>query len=370
MSLRTFTLLCLSLLFPAQAGARDARIELIERALAPGERFDLRISDTWPNGCVPELESVQVLGQDIWVLARESVDLQRACTQALRDYSIDTRTLGSAQLRLARSGLQRVHYAVRAGAELRIRAFDLIGMGGSAEPPPTLESGFWWAEPAAEGVPTHAGPGIGLALERQGGIQSAVLYGYDEAGAPEWILGSGGLVDGAWRMNISRLSGGSGPRAPYRRPSDAVALGQLLLEPLGPARARVWLVYSGSAAADLDLRSFTVVRFGFAGSPEQTWRGRWLLLPAADANGQSLARELDFEIVRRDDTGFILEDPVAQARLSCEHPANRAERLPSVCYLQVTGEDTAWEFDQLGLRRLEGHDASGAAVRLLSLVER
>ncbi|SDD11331.1 hypothetical protein [Aquimonas voraii] len=362
-----FFVLLLILTLPASALAAGARIQLLQAAAAPGQGFDLRIEDSWPNACTPQLETIEVAGLDVWVTARDASEGQ-FCGQALTQYSLDTRLLATAREGLQEVGLQRVHFVVRSSAGLRLRGFELIAMGGEVALAPELESGYWWADPAAQSP--WAGRGIGLNLERQSGTLSGVLYGYDASGQPEWSLGAGMIGPHFTRLSLSRLSDGSGPAQPFREPRSVQSIGSMLIEPVSPSKARLWLAYQEPQTGDLSLRQIELVRFGFDASLARVWgRGEWLLLPPADEQGRSSARQLVFSEVEIDASGFILLDPEQGAALACRVGGGKAEQIPELCELSiVSGEEAiAHSFDRIGLRRMQGTDAEGRRVRLIHL---
>lgn len=364
--LRTCALL-LAIVLPVSASAAGAKMTLLEAASAQGQPFDLRIEDTWPHSCVPQLESIEVTGLDVWVVARDAGE-GRVCGQALTGYSLDTRLLADNREGIQATGVQRVHFVVRSAAGLRLRGFDLMAMGENLALAPEPESGYWWADPAV--TSPWAGRGIGLNLERQGTTLSGVLYGYGTAGEPEWGLGAGSIGQYFTRLGLSRLSDGAGPAEPYREPRSVQTLGSMLLEPASPSRARLWLVYQEPEIGDLSLRQIELVRFGFEGSPARVWgTGEWLLLPAVDDEGRATTRTIAFSGVEVDASGFTLVDPERGAALVCRMVGANAERVPELCQLSLVDADETVEysFDRIGLRRMQGTDAEGRTVRLIHL---
>jgi hypothetical protein len=354
----------LLMLAPALGQAAGARISVEQAAERVGEAFSVRVDDSWPNACVPELETVEVDGLQIWVIARDTSEA-RFCGNAASDYSLDTGHLGAARLKTA--GVHQIHYVVRSSTGLRLRGFELAAMAGADAPAPALESGYWWADP---GLPNEfAGRGIGINIERQGGILSAVLFGYDEAGDPDWSLGSGSVGAQFSRLGLSRLSEGAGPHARYREPRELQSLGAMLIQPLSPSRARLWLAYLEPTTGDLSLREIEIVRFGFASSPASAWAGEWLLAPAANAGGEVEARQFTFVALQGGRGEFTLLDATGEIALTCAMGGARSDRIPELCSLRlVQGEDLReYSFDRIGLRRMEGVDAEGRPVRMLLL---
>jgi hypothetical protein len=353
-------LLALSPLCVFAAGAEFA---VLKGASHPGETFELRVEDTWPNACTPAIDRVDVRGADIWIIARDTSEAS-LCGQRMTDYSLDTRQLIEGSPSLSATGLQRVYYAVKSSTGMRLRGFQLIAMGEDPVPAPAIESGYWWADPATPNA--FAGRGIGINIERQGAILSAVLFGYNAEGDPEWSLGSGPLGPHFSRLAMSRLSKGAGPHAEYREPGELESLGSMLIEPASPSRARLWLAYVEPGTADLSLREIEIVRFGFVASPAGAWSNRWLLVGAVDSRGAAEARELSFVPTQGDREGFTLLDPEGKASLVCKLQATRADRIPDYCTLRIEGEETpeTYMFDRIGLRSMQGIDAEERTVRL------
>jgi hypothetical protein len=361
---RSWLPILLLMLAPALGQAAGARVTVERAAERVGETFEVRIEDSWPNACVPELEAVEVDGPQIWIIARDTSEA-RFCGHAASDYSLDTGHLGAA--RLGAGGVQQIHYVVRSSAGLRLRGFELAAMAGADDPAPALESGYWWADP---GLPNEfAGRGIGINIERQGGILSAVLYGYDEAGDPDWSLGSGSVGAQFSRLGLSRLSEGAGPHARYREPRELQSLGAMLVQPLSPSRARLWLAYLEPTTGDLSLREIEIVRFGFAPSPASAWAGEWLLAPAANDEGEVEARQFAFVALQGGRGEFTLLDASGDIALTCAMGGARSDRIPELCSLRLLRGETLTEysFDRIGLRRMEGVDAEGRPVRMLLL---
>lgn len=363
--LRLLTLLSV-LLIPVLGHAAGAEIHLEQNASKPGEIFHLRIQDHWPNACVPEIETVEIEGPQVWVIARDTSE-GKICGQSGRGYGIDTRWLGNGGTRLAESGVQRIHYVVRSRTGVRQRGFELIAMGEAMAPAAALESGYWWADPAVPNA--FAGRGIGINLERQGDIQSGVLFGFDGNGDPDWSLGSGSVGPHFTRMGFSRLSQGAGPYALYREPRELQTLGAMLIEPASPTRARLWLVYVETTTNDLSLREIEIVRFGFAASPASAWAGEWLLAPSADESGWAHARQFSLVAVQGGPSEFTLLDANGTIALSCTMVGGSTDRIPDLCNLTMPDEagNAEYSFDRIGLRRMQGTDSEGRGVRLILL---
>lgn len=355
-------LLCLLGLSPSAFGA-GAEIELLGAPPSVGEPIELRIHDQWATSCTPELSSVEVRGLDVWVFAREP-SRNRACAGGQSSYTLETRLTPQGYAALERAGLHRVHFAVLANTGTRLRGFALIPIGIDSAFAEAPESGYWWADPDAP--QEFAGPGIGLNLERQGATLSAVLFGYDFEGRPEWTLASGPMGVRHSRLSLSRLANGSGPRAAYQRPREVESIGSLWLEAHSPGRATVWLSYLDAEGGDLDLRRLEIARFSFSNSTAESWRGRWLLVQPTES-GELRAMELSLSELRSMREGFALASSDAATVLLCVSADGGSEGLPHQCQLVLDDQSVPIEFDRFGLRQLQGIDAQGRPVRLMSL---
>lgn len=362
--IRLLALSLLPLLFVSGAArAAGAEIELLGDTAAKGEPLDLRVRDRWPSTCTPELSSVEVRGLEVWVLAREVGD-RRSCIERVSEYSLETRLTPKGFAMLEAAGVHRVHYAVLTSTGTRLRGFTLMPMGLDSIESEAPESGYWWADPDAP--QEFAGPGIGLNLERQGAVLSAVVFGYDFEGRPEWTLASGPLGSRFSQLSLSRLAQGSGPRGAYQRPRQIDSIGSLWLQPHGPGHASVWLAFMDSEHADLDLRRLEITRFSFAKSTAESWRGRWLLVAPAEEDRLE-ARELDLSELRPVREGFALSSRDGGAELLCVNAEGGADGLPQQCQLSLADSARPIELDRFGLRQLQGNDALGLPVRLISL---
>jgi hypothetical protein len=361
---RLLALSLLPLLFVSGAArAAGAQIELLGDPAAKGEPLDLRVRDRWPSTCTPELSSVEVRGLEIWILAREAGD-RRSCIERVSEYSLETRLSPKGFAVLEAVGVHRVHFAVLTSTGTRLRGFRLLPVGLESVDSEAPESGYWWADPDAP--QEFAGPGIGLNLERQGSILSAVVFGYDFEGRPEWTLASGPLGPGFSELSLSRLAQGSGPRGAYQRPRQVDSIGSLWLQPHGPGHASVWLAFMDSEHADLDLRRLEITRFSFAKSTAESWRGRWLLVVPEEAD-RLQAHELNLSELRPMLEGFALSSRDGSAELLCVNAEGGADGLPQQCQLSLADSARPIEFDRFGLRQLQGDDDQGLQVRLISL---
>lgn len=353
-----------SLWMAAPVAAAGALITAPQPAQRSGDTLHLRIEDSWPNACTPELSSVEVRGRDIWVLARDT-SARRVCGQVVSRYVIDTGDPMTERATLAEPGVQRVHYAIESDDGLRLRGFELLTLGTPIAASSAPENGYWWADP--QDGERYAGPGIGLNLERQGKMLSVVLFGYDAEGRPDWSIASGELGDHSASLGLSRLSNGSGPRGIYQRPKSVESLGRVLLEYDGPAKATFWLVYAEAEGIDLVLRPLPMVRFSFAQSTAETWLGQWLLVLPGSVESRPESHSFELSQLRPTASGFALTDASGTVELLCVAEDQTTDRLPDLCQLRIADQAIELDFDRLGLGRLDGIDADGRRVRLLQI---
>ena len=344
---------------PAISGVR---IEALQAKLAAGSPVDLQIDDSWPNACVPRFDRVEVRGRDIDVFAREPA-AARTCLPRESRYRIDTRFGEKGRALTAEDGVQRVRYFVESDSGVLLRGFELIGPAGR-EAPGLPESGLWWPDPAEPAQ--SAGPGIGLALERQGDQLGLQIFGYGDDGNPEWTIASG-RVDGALpRLPLTRFSGGAGPRLGYRAPQQGELIGRVLLEPVSAARAILWVAYD-EVGGSLALRKVPIIRFALAGSAASYWSGAWLLALPGSGDGFGRSLELEFGPAVPLDSGFLLLDTRNGVELECEFAAGVSSELPDLCRLRMPAEDVDALIESPALQSLQGSDAKGRTLRLFRL---
>jgi hypothetical protein len=344
--------------------AAGAQITAHQPAQRSGDTLHLRIEDSWPNACTPELSSVEVRGRDIWVLARDT-SARRVCGQVVSSYVIDIGSQLNSRAALVEPGVQRVHYAVESDDGLRLRGFELLNLGTPAVASSAPENGYWWANP--KDGERYAGPGIGLNLERQGKMLSLVLFGYDAEGRPDWSIASGELGQNMASLSLSRLSNGSGPRGVYQRPQSVESLGRVLVEYEGPAKATFWLVYAEAEGIDLVLRPLPMVRFSFAQSTAESWLGQWLLVLPGEVDSRPESHSFELSQLRPTASGFALTDSNGKVELLCVAEDQTTDHLPDLCQLRIADQAIQLDFDRLGLGRLDGTDTEGKRVRLLQI---
>lgn len=355
-------LLCAGTATASDAALTGVRIEPLRTLAERGDPIELGIEDSWPSACVPTLQRVEVRGRDIRVIAREPAEAAQCIARPSR-YRIDTRVARGPAALLAEPGVLRVHYIVESNLGEQLRGFDLLPTA-SASAAALPEAGLWWPDPAQPSA--HGGPGIGLALERQGDQFGLQVFGYDGEGRPEWTMASGRSADPVVRLPLTRFAGGSGPRNAYSAPREGQLIGQLLLEPISPSKSLLWLSYD-QGDGGIALRQIPIARFALAGSAAAHWSGSWLLaLPAgADGFGRSLELEFGPALPRRG--GFLLLDEANGAELDCEFPGTEWTEVPAFCRLRLPEAGIDALIERLALQSMQGTDASGGSVRMFRL---
>lgn len=341
-------------------GARPAgAIELgLEPAQPqPGQPFQILAQGDWPLGCAPTPRAAYVEGRDIvWTL--EPAPASCAGPKQTQRLRSDVRDA----LRLAEPGIHRLRVVSPAtpGQPARTLAFSLIDSETGARPP-RPESGFWW--PQANGEFATGGGGIGALLEIQGDMLAINLSGYALDGQPTWWMGAAPLAGRHSRLALTQMREGHGPFDRYAAPKQIDAAGELLVEWQSAARAVFWFVRPREDGTGIDLKPMSMVRFAFASQAGEGWRGRWVLLGAANSGTAAL---IEFDRVERSETVVLLYGSSGDV-LSCLLDAGHRDAPPLACQLALADGSPALDFDDLALNRLRGSDASGAPVQLLKV---
>lgn len=250
---------------------------IAQRSSEPGVPPEITISGLWPDNCVPELEGAEF---DRGIIVRATAPRQRYCDAVVTHYSLTIDLEAHLTAHGAGSSFDAlpVRFFVRLEGEdvYRLAAFTLATWGtesNGARP----ESGLWW--PAA-GSQSGSGPGIGLNLEVQGSEVVVVANVYDQAGEPEWLIGSGLLQGNVFSARLYRLSGGQPMFSDYAPPDQVYDHAQVDIEFHGSASATVWLsrAVRGGLDSQLLLQPIAMERYRFGHDQgQQFWEGSWIL---------------------------------------------------------------------------------------------
>lgn len=331
------------------------RINSVPAQPAAGDRFELQISGTWPDGCGPRLDRVERTGFNIDVTignAPEGVFCTAALTPINQKIPVFS---GSAT---AQAGTYRVRYYLQQPntTTRRLLAFELISVDGDSAAKP--EAGYWAAESGGEFA--TSGSGVGFELERQKSQVFLAGNVYLDDGTPSWIIAAGPLSGSAAKGDLLRASGGQALFSSYRAPSQIDTMGRVQLEFKSSTTAVFWF----SRASDegllgaLELMPVSVNRFNFGFGPvAQSFAGRWMVA----VEGQP-ARVVDLIAHRygaANLVGAISAD--FSVRLECTTDPLRQNTLPQNCLLYddatLLGTMTA-----VGLSGLTGRTDSGKVV--------
>jgi hypothetical protein len=337
----------------AVAHAEGTRISLV-RVKESGPPV-IEVSGEWKSGCPPQLLEVRHAGRDLTVVAEP--DSQR-CDGQPGPYRLLAELPASAQANEA-AGVWRLRYTLRDDPlqPPRLMAFELWRLGELPAVDP--ESGFWWGEVGGEF--DHAGPGLGVQLELQGGTLALTTSGYAADGSPEWLFGATPFSGVISDIALNRLGGGSGPFGDYAGPAEAKSAGRVQIEWLDSARAVFWFSRPDADRRGISLWPVSMVRFDFGGNPGPGWIGRWLL--EIDAGAELLALEFSDLVLRKG--GFTLLGRNGEAML-CEFAADRPQSPPAACEIQLA-DGRLLRLDDVGLSQLSGLDEASRALRLTRL---
>ncbi len=324
----------------------------------------VRISGSWPDSCVPRIQSTRLSGAEIDLVARTAT---LGCRSGATDY--DQRANPALQAGLLH--LPARVYAVRAylarGTQTPVLSRFTLLDATENDPAPAVENGFWWTVALGEAVPALAGSGI--SLERQGDQLAVGLFGFDDAGKATWFFGSARLEGRIARVALVRLRDGEEPFGEMAARPVAESGPELLIAFEGPAQAQAWLVRpSPTGAGDaIDVRPLDLQRSAFgSGAPGQGWLGRWVWVGEAD---RSSVRLFDFaRLSSEDGESFRVEDAQSGLSLSCRLGLRPAEQPPATCTLYDQSTVIA-VFDRIGIDRLEGRSAGGERLRLVRVAD-
>ena len=259
---------------PAKAASHHPLIA--QRTTEPGAPPEITISGLWPDNCVPDLDGVTF---DRGMIIRATAPRQRYCDAVVTHYSlsIDLATHLSTHGAGSTYDVLPVRFFARLEGDdvYRLLAFTLATWGSDTNGS-RPESGLWW--PAA-GSQSGSGPGIGLNLEIQGSEVVVVANVYDQAGEPEWLIGSGLMKSSVFSARLYRLSGGQPMFSDYAPPDQVFDHAQVDIEFHGSASATVWLSRAVRTGLDaqLLLQPIAMERYRFGHDQgQQFWEGTWI----------------------------------------------------------------------------------------------
>lgn len=345
--------LCWALALPA---ADPVSVQVVGRSSSGGP-LQLMVSGIWPDACPPRPDGVEIgealAGDTLPVRIRLRIPSPGCVKQA---------TAFALPVAVGESGWKqpvriRLHTELlRPDGSTTTLAFNLIEVGllPSLQP----ESGFWWSERGGEHE--RGGPGQAILIEPQADRLGATVMGYGSGGEPEWYFGSGQLRRQSAGLTLMRLSGGSGPLADYRPPTEAEEIGTLWLELHSAARATAWFVQP-AIDGGITVQPYSMVRFRLGDWTAPAWSGRWLLefegetprvlalMPAAAAARPQF---------------LVAEDG---SRLLCEGDPERPNSPPVLCRLEDAEQRPLAAFGDIGLHRLRGFHAGGGEASLSRL---
>lgn len=325
----------------------------------------LRISGSWPDSCVPRIQSTRLAGAEIDLIARTA-------TLGCRSGATAYEQRANPALQAGLLHLPARVYAVRAylarGTQTPVLSRFTLLDATEDDPAPAVENGFWWTVALGdESVPALAGSGI--SLERQGDQIAVGLFGFDETGKATWFFGSARLEGRVARVALVRLRDGEEPFGQVSARPVAESGPELQIAFEGPAQAKAWLVRpSPTGASDaIDVRPLVLQRSAFgSGAPGQGWLGRWVAVGDAD---RSRMRLFDFgRLSSEDGESFRVEDAQSGLALSCRLGLQTAEQPPATCTLYEASTVIA-VFDRIGIDRLEGRSADGERLRLVRVAD-
>jgi len=316
--------------------------------------WSLSVAGQWATQCPPVLQSVALDGNDLRIDARSMLDL---CVPRPTPYSIELNPALALQHGAFAPDVYRVSFYAADGAQgqPKLRAFALIDRSGPDAATTTPETGFWSSDGADRTL---------LSLDLQGGQLSAALLSYDADGQPAWLFGSAPYDGRIAHVSMLRLSGGSSAFAPAAASPHGDAAMTLDLQFSTSARAQAWLSRTRGDGS-LQLRALDISRLPLAASVDgSAWQGEWVLVGDADNVAPQRLRLSRFQALGAD--RFQIASADGSIALDCERALAQPEQPPQSCSLHLADGSTS-RFDSVAIGRMDGADASAAAVHLLRI---
>ena len=324
--------------------------------------WTLGVSGMWPNACAPEIERINIDGNDVRIDVRNKKTL---CDPTPAPFAFNAAPAAASGVTLMPAGSYHVSIYAAQGvhAPLRLYAFGLVDTT-SADAVATPESGYWWAQPEGN---SKVSPGTGLVIELQGRTLTVSALSYESNGEPVWYLGTGLLESSIAHIPMLRVQGGSvlfGEKT--EAPHAAVAL-HLDLEFQSSGRAVAWFTRSSADDSNaLELRALTLSRMAFADPPDgHVWQGDWILVPDDPLKA---TQRLHFDQLQtQSEQNFRLSDSNSDNSLNCWRDTQRPSAPPQSCTLQGNNGITLAQFNAVAIGRLEGVMPDHGRIRLIRL---
>ncbi len=353
----------------AQSGVADTQPALSLKIAATTDTKDnglsFQVSGLWNNTCLPQADTARIENQRLVLIATADKDPGCISQPTALNLGFSLSDTGAPN---PAAGVYPASFYVRASGQrnARLAGFDLVEIG--AAPAFTPEAGLWW--PESGGEYETSGPGVGFALEVQGGEAVLMTNTYSESGSSRWLLSTGSLTSRIIRGDLTELGGGHTLFGEFRHPDQASNQGRVLLEFHSSSRATLWLVdqylglsgdlpadASGQFASDLIVQPVSLVRFSIR--QQNVLAGTWMLLP--EDGGQATRLELT-EVESSRSSMTLLDN--SGTTVTCNRLEKRSLSPPQNCRLRGV---TDIRFTDIGLNRWRGEDADGQrylAVRL------
>jgi hypothetical protein len=350
-------LAALGWLAPAQAAPALADLQVaLDRPLTGSlvQPSTLVVSGRAPARCTPELGQTLLEDDNLSIELRVPAGCEGA-RQSRFALRVAPDAIGGVPLLPAH--VYRVRLYAGSGGTATLVGFVLLDTH-PATAAAVPESGFWWSQSGEQAGPALRGSGA--SLEWQDGQLAVGVFGFADAGDPTWYFGSGRPAGRTAAIDLVHLDHGDPLFSPPTgQAPEAQAGPRLLLEFLSPVRANAWLLQGGDGQL-LNVRTLALARSGFAtGTPGSDWRGQWVLV----GDDTAPPRLFEFgESSSHDALAFHLDDAAQGVALDCRSGEGTA--LPRLCSL-TAGTLPLADFDQVGLDRMTGRDATGARVSLL-----
>jgi hypothetical protein len=339
---------------PATAGPAlvTSRDSVLPNAILP--IWSISVEGLWDTQCPPALQSVALDGNDLRIDARSVLAL---CARQPTPYSIELNPALALRRSTLAPGVYHVSFYAANGAQVQpqLRAFALIDRSAPDAGTTVPETGFWSSDGDDRTL---------LSLELQGSQLSAALLSYEADGQPAWLFGSAPYDGRVAHVSMLRLSGGNAPFSPAPSSPHGDAAMTLDLQFSASAHAHAWLSQVRSNGS-LQLRALEISRLPLSASVDgSAWQGEWVLVVDAENAVPQRLQLGGYQAL--DAQHFQLASTDGTVALSCTRGAQVQNPTPRSCSLHLADGSTS-HFDSVAIGRMDGKDASGAAVHLLRI---
>lgn len=333
-------------------------IDIIPSPVGVGSKMKLMVSGTWPDSCVPVLDS--------WSANKPVIDVrinthEKHCLPIPTPYVIEVKEPNKGYPELPEAGVYRVRLLLKdANQKEHLVGFGLLPIGKQALIAPN--NGQWWAPAKAQstqGTPLNAsGPGFGFVVEAQGDHLALTVLGFDAEGRSQWLWGNGTSTHNVFQMQLAELLNGRGPLADYQAPQTIVPRAKAFVHVIEPSTIELYLVHpNNKQPGSIDLQTYALVPF-LLDQQSLNLSGAWLWVEEAQANNPSTITR--HQLTQTLQHQHVFQDTRQKHTLECQPSPHYQHCL----WLNQQGKTEA-VFHHIERDRLGGQTADGDKVQLI-----